>query len=351
MPVRYLAAWLLAAGCLSGCATLSYYSHVLRGGLAVLQAREPIADILADPARDAALKTRLLGVQAARRFASTVLGLPDNASYTAYSALHRPFVVWNVFAAPELSLAPVTHCFPVAGCVAYQGFYEEQRARTEAARLAAAGSETFVAGVSAYSTLGWFDDPVLSTMLTWDDERLAATVFHELAHQKIYVKDDTAFNESYGKFVELEGLKAWRLARGLPTALPPDLAFESVFIERMMQTRTELAAVYAGAGDDSAKRAAKALAFVALERDMRQLAQAAGAGPSALRFFATPMNNAKLLPFGLYHQWYAAFGVLYEQQGRDWPRFHAAAKALARLDAVNRLNRLQQLQFLHVPPA
>ena len=186
------AAALIAPLLLTGCSTVSYYSHVLRGGWQVLQAREPIADILADPARDPLLKTRLQGVQAARRFAVSRLALPDNGSYTEYSELHRPFVVWNVFAAAPLSLEPVTHCFVVAGCVAYQGFYQQALAKTEAQRLEAQGQETFVGGVSAYSTLGWFDDPVLSSMLLWDDERLAATLFHELAHQIAYVPGDTA---------------------------------------------------------------------------------------------------------------------------------------------------------------
>lgn len=346
MPASRVALLLLAVMTLTGCATVSYYSHVLQGGWAVLRAREPISEILADPARDPVLKARLTGVQAARRFASEKLALPDNQSYTEYSELHRPFVVWNVFAAPELSLTAVTHCFPIAGCVAYQGFYDQARAKAEAERLAAQGSETFVGGVSAYSTLGYFDDPVLSTMLRWDDERLAATLFHELAHQVAYVQDDTAFNESYGKFVELEGLRQWRLARGLPETLPPDLAFEAVFIERMLQTRTELVALYASAANDETKRAGKAEAFLRLQADIQKLGDAAGAGPGYQRFFVTPMNNAKLLPFGLYHQWRPAFATLFRQQGADWPRFHAAVQSLAKLDAAQRLQQLQQWQLL-----
>ena len=344
MPVSRFVLALIALLSLTACSTLSYYSHVLRGGYAVLQAREPIDEILADPARDAALKARLKGVQAARRFAASALALPDNGSYTEFSELHRPFVVWNVFAAPELSLAPVTHCFLIAGCVAYQGFYDVDRARAEAQRLEAEGNESFVGGVSAYSTLGWFDDPVLSSMLLWDEERLAATIFHELSHQLAYVQDDTAFNESYAKFVELEGLRQWRRARGLPEALPPDLAFEEVFIGRMLQARTALAALYAGPETEAAKRAGKQLVFDTLKADMQRLIEAAQAGPGYSRFFATPMNNAKLLPFGLYHQWRPAFAVLFEQQGRDWPRFHAAVKTLARLDAAQRQQQLQTLQ-------
>ncbi len=345
MPASHLVPALLAPLLLTACSTVSYYSHVLQGGLAVLKAREPIAEILADPARDPLLKQRLQGVQAARQFAVRQLALPDGGSYQSYSELHRRFVVWNVFAAPELSLEPVTHCFPVAGCVAYRGYYQLDLARAEAGKLADAGYDTFVGGVSAYSTLGWFDDPVLSSMLAWDDERLAATLFHELAHQEVYVPDDTAFNESYGKFVELEGLSQWRQARGLSPTPPPDLLFEAAFIERLLQTRGALAAVYAGADSDAAKRVRKAELFAELQRDIERQVAEAGAGPDYLRFFSTPMNNAKLLPFGLYHQWRQAFAVLFAQQGRDWPRFHAAARALARATAPQRLQRLQALQM------
>lgn len=341
MQVRALL--LLAPLLLTACSTLSYYSHVLRGGLQVLQAREPIAAILANPDSDPQLKQRLSDLQAARRFAVTALALPDNGSYTSYSALHRPYVVWNVFAAPELSLEPVTHCFVIAGCVAYRGYYDEALARAEAARLERQGNETFVGGVSAYSTLGWFNDPVLSSMLRWDDERLAATLFHELAHQVVYVPGETAFNESYGKFVELEGLRQWRLARGLPEQLPADIAFEEVFIQRLLQARSELATLYQGPQTEAAKRSGKVVVFARLKTDIVQWVAAQQASPDYVRFFAQPMNNARLLPFGLYHQWRPAFVTLFAQQGGDWVRFHAAVRALAKLDAGLRLQQLQAL--------
>lgn len=328
---------------LTACSAVSYYSHVLHGGWTVLQAREPIAEILADPARDTKLRARLGDVVAARQFAVTALALPDNGSYTEYSELHRDYVVWNVFAAPELSLKAVTHCFLVAGCVAYQGFYEESRARAEAARLQAQGFETYVGGVTAYSTLGWFDDPVLSTMLRWDDERLAATIFHELAHQVVYVAGDTAFNESYSKFVELQGLAEWRRARGLSEQLPPDLLFEEIFIQRILLARQQLEALYQLPLPDNDKRARKAEVFARLKVDSTRLVAEQQANPGYQRFFATETNNAKLLPFALYHQWRPAFAALFKQRGGDWQHFHAAVKALAQLDAAHRLLQLEQL--------
>jgi predicted aminopeptidase len=345
MPASRIAV-LLAASLLSACSTASYYAHVIKGGWQVLSVREPIARIIDDPTASDQLKARLSQLLEARRFASTTLALPDNGSYTSYSALGRSHVVWNVFATPEFSLTPVTHCFWFAGCVAYRGYYRESLARDEAQRLQAKGYETFVGGVSAYSTLGWFDDPVLSTMLAWDDERLSATIFHELAHQNVYVPGDTAFNESYGKFVELEGLRQWRLARGLAAQLPADLAFEEIFINRMLQARQELERLYASGQAEAALRAAKAQIFVQLQADIEQLDAQWQAGGSTHGFFATPMNNARLLPFGLYHQWRPAFAVLFEQQHHDWRGFHVAVKALAALDAATRLKQLTALNQL-----
>ena len=340
---------LLAALLLGGCSTLGYYGHVLTGGLKVLAARQPIETLLADPATTPKLKARLQGIEAARAFAAKSLALPDGGSYHDYSDLKRPYAVWNVFAAPALSLKAVEHCFPVAGCVAYRGYYDERLARAEAERLEAQGFETFIGGVSAYSTLGWFDDPVLSTMLVWDDERLHATLFHELAHQRAYVPGDTAFNESYGKFVELEGLRQWRLARGLSEALPADLVFEETFIARLMAARAELQALYAQPVSDEAKREGRAAIFARLKADLLQRIEAEGAGEGYRRFAEAPMNNARLLPFGLYHQWRPAFGVLFADGGRDWSRFHAAVAALAGLDAAERQQALQSLQQRATP--
>jgi predicted aminopeptidase len=346
MPARVLAAVAVVV-LMSGCSTIGYYGHVLRGGFEVLWRREPIEQLLADPAQDPALKARLAQFSAARRFAVSRLALPEQGSYRSYSDLQRPYAVWNVFAAPELSLTPVEHCFPVAGCVAYRGYFEEAKARAEASRLRAQGFETFVGGVAAYSTLGWFSDPLLSTMLRWDDDRLHATLFHELAHERVYVPGDTAFNESYGKFVELEGLKAWRAARGLPERLPEEMAFEDRFIGELLLTRNELAALYAGPSSDTAKREGKAAAFATLRQRLTTLLQAEGAPQGYQQFVDAPMNNARLLPFGLYHQWRGAFAALFAAEGQSWERFHDAVAALAALPPEVRERRLQSLRDAH----
>ena len=170
---------------LNGCASTSYYGQLMQGQWQLLQAREPVAQVIADPSRQPALREQLQRSQAARDFASEHLYLPDNRSYRLYADIGRPLVVWNVFATPEFSLAAHTHCFPIAGCVAYRGYYSQSGARGEAALQKLAGRDVYIGGVEAYSTLGWFDDPILNTMLGWGDERLATLIFHELAHQRV----------------------------------------------------------------------------------------------------------------------------------------------------------------------
>lgn len=343
-------ALLATALLLGGCSTLGYYAHLARGQWAVLAAREPIADILADASREPRLRERLKLALQARRWAVAALALPDNASYTLYADVHRPFVLWNVFATPELSLEGIEHCFPVAGCVAYRGYYDEAAAKAEAARLAARGLDSHVAGVPAYSTLGWFDDPILSPMLRWDDEQLVASLFHELAHQQVYAPGDTAFNESYASFVEQEGLRQWRAVRGLPAGRPAYAERQEAFLVLAMRTRERLEQIYASDAGDAAKRAAKASTFAAMQAEYAVLKTGWGGWPGYDRYFATPLNNAKLLPFGLYHQWVPAFAALFAEQGRDWRRLHEAVRQLATLDADERLQGLSQLTPADAPP-
>ena len=180
-----------------------YLVHVSAGQLALNAAREPIGEVVARPGTPQSLRERLDYVSRARRFASAALALPDNGSFTGYVELDRPYVAWNVFAAPEFGTEPRTWCFPIAGCVSYRRYFDEGKARDYAQGLRRDGFDVYVAPVAAYSTLGHFDDPVLSTMLGYGDVELAALIFHELAHQRLYVKGDTRFNESSATFVEL----------------------------------------------------------------------------------------------------------------------------------------------------
>ncbi|WP_288502060.1 aminopeptidase, partial [uncultured Pseudomonas sp.] len=285
---------------LSGCSSVSYYGQLAEGQWQLLRARQPLDRVIESPATSPVLRQRLLFAEKARAFASAQLKLPDNGSYRVYADLGRPYVVWNVFATPELSLQPVTHCFPIAGCVAYRGYYRQGAARGAAALMRQEGLDVYVGGVEAYSTLGWFDDPILSTMAGWGDERLATVIFHELAHQRFYVQDDTEFNESFASFVEQEGTRQWRAARGLAAIDEVGARQREQFTRLVLASRERLQAIYAGPLDEGGKRAAKQAEFERLRRKYREVRDRDWGGDR--RFDAwifAPLNNAKLLPFGL----------------------------------------------------
>ncbi|MGV8861957.1 MAG: aminopeptidase [Pseudomonas sp.] len=329
---------------LGGCSSLDYYSQLASGQWRLLHAREPVAEVIADPNSAPALREHLIKSQQARAFASRQLHLPDNPSYRLYVDVGRPYVVWNVFATGAFSLDPVTHCFPVAGCVAYRGYYSQGAARGEAALQRQAGMDVYVSGVETYSTLGWFDDPILSSMLSRGDERMAALIFHELAHQRFYVKDDTEFNESYANFVEQEGARQWREARGLaPQSLAASKQNDQ-FIQLVLDARERLKTLYGQPLAAEVMRERKAAEFERLRRDYRQMRDAQWAGDKRFDpWINAPMNNAKLLPFGLYDQWVPAFAALFKQVSGDWPAFYSAVEQLGALPMEQRKAALRRL--------
>ena len=329
---------------LNGCASVSYYGQLASGQLHLLRAREPVANVIADPGRDRQLRAHLAQSQKARTFASQHLHLPDNQSYRLYADIGRPYVVWNVFATPEFSLKPQNHCFPIAGCVAYRGFYSQSAARGEAALQRLQGMDVSIGGVEAYSTLGWFNDPILSSMMGWGDERLATLIFHELAHQRFYVKDDTEFNESFATFVEQEGTRQWRAFRSLP---PDDGALvrqRDQFIQLILDTRTRLERLYALPLSAEQMRERKAAEFEQLRREYSTLRDGQWAGNKRYdAWINAPMNNARLLPFGLYDQWVPAFAALFRQVDGDWVKFYAAVEQLGALPVGERKAALKAL--------
>ena len=236
-----------AAALVVGCQSLAYYTQAILGHSKVMAKARPVDEWLADPATAPDLKQRLETARRIREFASKNLKLPENNSYLAYAELNRSYVVWNVFAAPEFSVEPKKECFPFTGCVSYRGFYSEDEARRHAAKLREAGYDVHVGGVPAYSTLGWFDDPLLSTFIRYPDSQLARLVFHELAHQLVYARDDTTFNESFAVTVEEEGVRRWLEAEGRSSELALFRAAQErkrVFAARVSQARERLAAVY-----------------------------------------------------------------------------------------------------------
>ena len=327
---------------LAGCSATEFYWQGLKGQADLLSRARPIPEVVQETP-DAVLKAKLIRVQDMRTFASRELALPDNRSYTRYADLGRAYVVWNVFATPELSLTARQWCFPVAGCVAYRGYFAEADARAEAARLAAEGFDVHVSGVPAYSTLGWFDDPVLSTFIRYRDAEVARLVFHELAHQVVYVKDDTSFNESFAVAVEEAGLARWQAAQSEAA----DAGQFAADVKRLQKVRTEframirktrdrLAALYASEVSDDEKRARKAAIFAEMRADHERLKLDSGGAVVFDRWFAGGANNAGIISAGLYADRVPQFAALLAEEGGDLPRFYERVKALAALPKVER---------------
>jgi predicted aminopeptidase len=328
---------------LPGCGTL-YLAQAASGQMHVLKARRPIDKVVTDPGTPPPLRTRLMDVRAARDFAVTELHLPDNRSYRTYADVKRPFVVWNVVATPEFSVEPKQWCFPIAGCVAYRGYFKEKNARSFAAQLASRGFDVTVGGVPAYSTLGKFADPVLSTMMRYGDSELAAIIFHELAHQLLYVKNDSEFNEAFATTVEDAGLARWLASRGHPDLMQAFLdenAKERAFIESFARSRAQLRQLYASGIEQQEMRQKKAAVFAELTEEVRALQRQHG-DQYYESWLKEGLNNAHLASMATYYQCVPGFERLLAEQGGDLQRFYAAARELSKQPRAIRHARLCQ---------
>ena len=351
---------LLLAACAQSGGALGYYWQSLRGHLAILQAARPVPEWLAAEDTPQALRQRLALAQEARRFASEELALPDNASYRRYARLERRAAVWNVVAAPPWSLQLHTWCFPVTGCIGYRGYFQEEEARAEAARLAGQGLEVSVYEVPAYSTLGYSNwlggDPLLSTFIGWPEGDFVRLLLHELAHQSAYAAGDTAFNESYATAVERLGVRQWLDRHARPGARADDQRSEerrSQWRALTRQTRERLAALYAEGPPTAAQQAERAARkraiFAEFASAYGQLrARWIAAGLEAARLapldrWVEGANNASFAAQGAYDDLVPAFMALFEQEGGDWRRFHAAVQQLARAPRPERDARLAAL--------
>jgi predicted aminopeptidase len=322
-----IAVVIITVASLSGC----YYTQAARGQLDVMRKREPIADVIADVDTSNELADRLRLIEQARSFSVSELGLPDNDSYRSYADVERDYVVWNVFAAPEFELEAKQWCFPVAGCVSYRGYFSEQAANREAARLESKGFDVSVGGIAAYSTLGKFDDPVLNTMMHWEDVDLIATMFHELAHQLLYVKGDSAFNESFATAVEEFGIERWLASRDLDAEMEKYLDVRRLR-ERLMQlvanARTDLEEIYAESIDVGKMRSAKSARLERLESAIKREFEESGRQVPA--WVGDGLNNARLASMALYHGRLPEFRELLAECDDDIRCFYRAASALGR---------------------
>jgi predicted aminopeptidase len=334
-----------AAGLLASCSTLNYYSQAAQGQFELLSDAKPIDDWLADPDTNPRLRHRLETARQIRRFAVQELGLPDNDSYKNYAALHRPFVLWNVVATPELSLKPLQWCFPVAGCVNYRGYYNKADAQDYARELRAQGRDVEVGGVPAYSTLGWFSDPLISTFINYPDAELARMIFHELAHQVVYVAGDSQFNESFATAVEQAGVERWLERFGNPAmreAFERYSARKHDFLALLLKYRRELEHTYATHQPDAQKRSAKAHLFARLKDDYQLLKASWGGYAGYDRFFAEPLSNAHLASIATYSDFVPAFRELLQRE-RNFPAFYRAARRIANLERDDRHRVLKLL--------
>ncbi len=345
---------LLAVAFLSGCQSLRYYSHAALGELRLLASREPVPRVLnqLEPkletsTHDALLYQRLEFTQRVLDFAKDTLKLPVDDRYRTYVSLNRSAVVWNLFAAPPLSLTPRRWCYPIVGCAPYRGYFNERYAKRRAAALHRQGLETYLGPVPAYSTLGWFADPLLSTFITWPEPDLASLLFHELAHGRVWAKGDVAFNESFATFVGRQGLSAWLRRQGeaeVDRRYEAALEEQQSLLDLLKRTRRALAAVYRSDAPEAVKLAQKARVVEATKTCYARHRERLGGG----RFddMMTDLNNAHLVSLATYEDLVPAFADLFHSVGGNWSEFYRRVDALAKLDHDERRAALRRAALL-----
>jgi len=354
---------------LTSCQSSRYLWQAAQGQWQLVSERIAVAQLIDDPDTPAQISTRLQYVQQLREFAEQSLKLPVAGAYQHYVDLQRPFVVWNLFVVPELKFENKTWCYPIAGCVSYQGYFNKSDAVESATRWQKRGYDTWIGGVRAYSTLGWFDDPVLNTFLFYDPLSLAALLFHELAHRQFYVPGDTTFNESWATAVEQEAVEQFLVSSYRPacqdsTSKPEEHSSSSScaaiarqntiasyrlrarerqeFTELIAATVTALASLYDSKLEDKAKRSAKNALIDRLRQQYRQALSAGRLSKRYAAWFSGPINNAKLSTVTNYHQWVPGLRFQYRQLN-NWEEFYQWSATLADLSPTARQEVLTEL--------
>ncbi|WP_193163057.1 aminopeptidase [Microbulbifer hainanensis] len=328
-------------GILAGCETASYYTQAATGQLRILAAREPISDVTAAADTNEKLQKQLRLVQSIRAYASGELQLPVGRAYGSYVKLEEEYPLWNVLAAPEFSLSPKRWCYPFVGCASYRGYFSKASAQAKGNELLAKGYDVYLGPVPAYSTLGWFDDPILSSFVNWSPERLAGLLFHELAHRRVYISGDTQFNESFATAVSQIALPDWRKRYGYNGPAANRIAQALAVNHLMLATRKQLETVYKADISDVEKRTRKAATLERLRACYRKLS-VGWPHPERYRYYIDKTNNATLALVAEYQSQVPAFKQLYQQSG-DWPAFYDAAEKLGKLDKKTRKQRMSAL--------
>lgn len=335
----------LAMG-LTGCATVGYYSHIINGHHALVEAEEDIEDILADHKYDEKIRARLSRALEIRQFASARLGLPDNDSYKTFVKLDRPYPVWNVIAAKPFSVQARQWCFFIVGCISYRGYFNKQEADAKAEELKAEGADVYVAGAPAYSTLGWFDDPLLSSMLYKNEAHLAGIIFHELAHQKVYIDDDSSFNEAFATAVELEGVRRWLNEQGDKAAIQEYRRYKDQqrhFNQLLQVTREALKKLYSKSHNKPVMLKNKQIIIAGMKHKHQELKRQWGGKSRYDKWMNQDINNAHLALVATYHELVSAFETLLRQQNNDLDKFYAEVERVGGLTRGARRKLLSEL--------
>ena len=327
---------------LNGCGSLSYYmEQSIPGHISLMLKMEEI-ETLVDTDIDPSLKNKLNKVLHIRDYASEQLLLPENDSYRYYADIERPYVTWNVIAAPEFSLQPKTWCYFIIGCASYRGYFNPEDADIEADKLRADGLDVSIGEATAYSTLGYFTDPVLNTMMKWRNYQLAGIIFHELSHQVLYIKNDTSFNEAFATSVQIIGLISWMI-QNEPEMLDDylvSLKRAEQFRQLKTTTRTRLKDLYASELAEDEKRKQKAFIFDDMKRQYQEFKTAWGMG-SYDSWFDKPLNNARLLADAAYWKHVPAFLALYFEAEYDWKTFYEKCEQLSEMEKTERNQQLE----------
>ena len=318
----------LGVWALGSCGTVKFYSQAAKGQWEILHKARPVTEVIADSKSSEALKRKLRLVQELREYARRELHLPVTEQFSDYTDLGRKHVVWVVFAAPEFSVEGKSWWYPLVGRLKYRGFFSEAEAQAQAEKLKAEGYDVHVSGTAAYSTLGWFNDPVLNTFIFREDAELAELVFHELTHARVFLPGDTDFNEALATAFAQAGVRKWLKHKGLPAELAKyehDLAKDAEIVRLLLRTREELKTAYATHED---KRAAKEECFAAMLKSYALIKQRWTGDSRYDRYFATKMNNARLNTVATYFDLLPGFARLLDECGNDPERFFAKLEAM-----------------------
>ena len=348
--------WRLVFGCVAGmtlllfagCGHLGYYSQAARGHFGVISKTRPIDEVLQEPGISEELKRKLNLVLEARKFAEEKLHLKGKGHYLRYADLGRDSVVYNVYAAPEFSLESKRWWYPIIGHQSYRGYFSKEAAIACAKELKAEGYDIYVGGVDAYSTLGWFKDPVLNTWINDDDEEVVALVFHELTHQRLYIDDDTSFNEAFATAVEIAGTRMWLQRKGLGKALrewEARQARRGKFVRLVKQARAELKQLYASempAGTDDT-REQKEQTLQDFRRRLIELRAGWRSTNSYSSWLSKPVNNARLNTVSTYFDLVPAFLTLLERHESDFESFYVEVERIGEMKKEDRKGFLTAL--------